>query len=553
MKFFLLVGMSGWLGVFLPMAVHAGGEEVVVIYNSRVQGSKAVAEYYAKKRGVPKNQVFGFSMSSEESFTRTEFRDDLQKPLWKKLESSKLWRIGPGEIQGTNGSVIQIEYKVLEAKIRYVVLCYGVPLRILHDTTIKEAAEAGMRPELRRNNAAVDTELACLPFQGQKPPLAGPVRNPLYTTTNAAALNPVTGPLMVTRLDGPTPEIARGLVDKALQAETNGLWGRAYFDIRNTTDAGLKVGDDWIRGAAEICRHLGFETIMDTGGDTFPPGFPMSHIAFYAGWYREHVSGPFALPQVEFVPGAFAYHLHSYSAVSLRATDRGWAGPFLAKGVTCTMGCVEEPFLSGTPDVAVFIGRFIFHGFTFGEAAYAGQPILSWQTTVVGDPLYRPFGKSPQVLHQELEQRQSTLVEWSHLRVVDLNLARETPLAEAVSYLEKIETTRTSAVLTEKLADLYASQGKPSSAVATYEQALKLHPTPQQRIRLRLTLGEKLTSLNRNEEAYEDYQTLLAESPAYPDSISIYRKLLTLAQKLGKKDEAAKYNAIVNPTNAPAQ
>ena len=156
------------------------------------------------------------------------------------------------------------------------------------------------------------------------------------------------------------------------------------------------------------------------------------------------------------------------------------------------------------------------------------------------------------MLHQELERRQSALVEWSHLRVVDLNLARETPLAEAVSYLEKIETTKTSAVLTEKLADLYALQGKPSSAVLTYEQALKLNPSPQQRIRLRLTLGDKLTSLNRSEEAYEDYQMLLAESPAYPDAISIYRKLLALAQKLGKKDDAAKYDAIVNPAAPPS-
>jgi hypothetical protein len=32
------------------------------------------------------------------------------------------------------------------------------------------------------------------------------------------------------------------------------------------------------------------------------------------------------------------------------------------------------------------------NGYTFGEAAWAAQPVLSWQTTVIGDPLYRPFG-----------------------------------------------------------------------------------------------------------------------------------------------------------------
>jgi uncharacterized protein (TIGR03790 family) len=415
-----------------------------------------------------------------------------------------------------------------------------------------------MRAELRRNGAAVDSELAWLPVLGQSPALAGPLRSPYYTTTNVALLHPTNGLLLVTRLDGPTPEIARGLVDKALQAESEGLWGRAYFDLRNPSEPGMKQGDDWIRGAGEIVRHLGFETVVDEGWDVFPAGFPMSHIAFYAGWYRENVAGPFTLPKVEFMPGAFAYHLHSFSAASLRATDRHWAGPLLAKGATCTMGCVDEPYLAATPDVAIFAGRLVFYGFTFGEAAYAGQPALSWQTTVVGDPLYRPFGKNPDLLHQKLKDQNNKLIEWSWLRVVDINLANGKPVADAVALLENLEATKQSAVLKEKLADLFAAQGKPSSAALTYQQALQLDPSPQQRIRLRRTLGEKLTALNRDEDAYVNYQKLLEESPDYADTLSIYRKLLPLAQKLGKQDEAAKYDAKVNPpnptnTNAPAQ
>src|SRR5207247_11155568 len=66
---------------------------------------------------------------------------------------------------------------------------------------------------------------------------------PIY----AASLHPTNGILMVTRLDGPTAAIARGLVDKAIQAETDGLWGRAYFDVRGLTNGSYKLGDDWIR------------------------------------------------------------------------------------------------------------------------------------------------------------------------------------------------------------------------------------------------------------------------------------------------------------------
>ena len=85
----------------------------------------------------------------------------------------------------------------------------------------------------------------------------------------------------------------------------------------------------------------------------------------------------------------------------LRSTNHYWCGPLLAKGATCTMGCVNEPYLSGTPNVAAFLARRFGGGYTFGEAAWAAQPVLSWQTTVVGDPLYRPFGKPAQTLHAE--------------------------------------------------------------------------------------------------------------------------------------------------------
>ena len=99
---------------------------------------------------------------------------------------------------------------------------------------------------------------------------------------------------LVARLDGPTPAIARRLVDLAKQAERDGLWGRAYFDSRSITDPGYKIGDDWINGAAEMSRRLGLETVLDTNATTFPPAFPLSQVAYYLGWYDGDVSGPFA-------------------------------------------------------------------------------------------------------------------------------------------------------------------------------------------------------------------------------------------------------------------
>jgi uncharacterized protein (TIGR03790 family) len=525
----------------MPLFAHAGGDEVVVIYNTRLAESKGVAEYYAKMRQVPKAQVYGLDLPITEEMTRAEFRDALQYPLASRLVVDKLWQFGSVTNAATNGLPGRVEHRVVASQIRYAVLCYGVPLKIASDPNLHEPTVSNLPPELRDNGAAVDSELAWLPLLQMNIPLSGPLPNWVYGVTNPALLNPTNGILLVARLDGPSADITRGLVDKALAAERDGLWGRAYFDARGLDKTNsYYLGDEWILGAAEFCRQIGFETVTDDQPETFPAAFPMSQIALYAGWYDGNVSGPFALPKVEFMPGAFAYHLHSGSAITVRSTNQFWVGPLLAKGATITMGCVNEPYLPLSPNVAVFITRFIAGNFTFGEAAWAAQPALSWQTTVVGDPLYRPFGKPPQLLHGELARHHNPLIEWSYLRLINLDLARGLPAAPLVNFLENLNLTTNSAVLTEKLADLYERQGKPFSAIDTYERALKRHPSPQQRIRLRLTLGEKLLAQNREAEAIENYRELLKESSDYPGNASLAGKLAALEEKLAGTNVPAK-------------
>ncbi|MGA2788413.1 MAG: TIGR03790 family protein [Verrucomicrobiota bacterium] len=539
----LLLALAPWL-------VHAGGDEVVVIYNNRMPGSKLVAEHYAQVRHVPEAQVYGFDLPITEEISRAEFQDQLQFPLASRLVVDNLWQFGSVTNAATNGQPAHATHPVVKSKIRYAVLCYGVPLKIAPDPNLHEPALENVRPELLRNEAAVDSELAWLPLLKMNVPLSGPLPNWVYGVTNPALLNPTNGILLVARLDGPSVEIALGLVDKALVAERDGLWGRAYFDARGLpqTDTNYIMGDEWILNAGEICRELGFETTVDKNPATFPADFPMSQIAIYCGWYDANVSGPFALPRVEFMPGAFAYHLHSSSAVTLRSTNQFWVGPLLAKGATCTMGCVYEPYLSCTPNVAAFLARLIVGGFTFGEAAWAAQPVLSWQTTVVGDPLYRPFGREPSELHAEFARTHNPLIEWSYLRVVNLGLARSAPVAQLATFLETIPATTNSAVLTEKLADLFDMLGKSSLAIETRQRALALNPSPEQRIRLRLTLGEKLLAQHRDADAIENYQQLLKEAPDYPGQPAIEAKLAALEPK------SADINAPAGPkpANKPA-
>ena len=516
------------------------GDEVVVVYNKHVPESKGVADHYAERRQVPANQVFGLAMPTNETISRTQYQDSLEKPLAKALEDQKLWHVGSEIVHGTNGAKDKVVWKVVRSKIRYAVLCYGVPFRISENSSLKEEIPEKLQPELRRNGAAVDSELALLPIIEQNYPLTGPRGNAFYTITNATWFHPTNGILLVTRLDGPSAGIARGLVDKAIEAESNGLCGRAYMDLRSVdTNSPYRLGDEWILGAAKICQYFGgYDTIIDTNAATFPADFPMSQIAFYCGWYDENPSGPFTQPKVEFMPGAFAYHLHSFSAAALRSPTDRWAGPLLAKGAAATMGCVDEPYISGTPDVSVFAARWIVMGFTFGEAAYASQETLSWQTTVVGDPLYRPFGKPLQNLVEEQQASQSKWLEWQYLRAVNIALLRGKRPAEMAQFLQSIALTKQSAVLSEKLGDLYNAEGKPASTIEAYETALKDTPSPLQRVRLRLYLANVLTAANRTREASADLKTLLDEAADYPGKGIVEKRIQDLANQADAKAAA---------------
>jgi tetratricopeptide (TPR) repeat protein len=199
------------------------------------------------------------------------------------------------------------------------------------------------------------------------------------------------------------------------------------------------------------------------------------------------------------------------------------------------MGCVDEPYIQFTPNVEAFLARWILNGFTFGQAAWAAQPALSWQTTVIGDPLYCPFGKSPEHILRQLTRTHSPNIQWYHWRVSNFALAKGAPLFQVESYLESQPVTETSAVLTEKLADLCDLQGKPESAIEFYRRALKLDPSPEQKIQIRLALAKELIGQNQIDKAIADYRAIIEESPTFPGDGPISSKIAALEQKISSK------------------
>ena len=523
------------------------GASVVVVYNKNVRESREVAEHYAAARQVPKDQIIALSLPAAEAISRAEFSSQLQQPLYQELLKRKLFSERSEKATITNGPPA---VPIIAATIRYAVLCYGVPLKIQEDRQLNEPGTERLNPALQRNEAAVDSELALLPWLRQKLQLAGPLPNPFYGATNSAAFHPTNGILLVSRLDGPTPEIARKLVDKALTAETNGLWGRAYIDARGITDGNYRLGDEWMEKSAAFISRSGYQTILDTNAATFAADFPMSAIAVYAGWYDGNVSGPLARAEVEFMPGAFAYHLHSFNASTLRTSTTHWTGPLLARGATITFGSVEEPYLSGTPDIATFLQRFFHFGLSFGEAAYAGQSTLSWQTTVIGDPLYR-LPQDGRALHEKLAAQGSPLLAWSHVRVINVNLHTGAPTNQLIEYLQSLPVTQKNAVIRERLGDLYVATGKYADGVEAYELALKRDPSPQQRYRLLLTLAALQERFGNDAGAYESWKQVLEPPETYADAATVHKKLFDLALGLGKKEEAAKHEAAWKKLRPP--
>jgi len=151
----------------------------------------------------------------------------------------------------------------------------------------------------------------------------------------------------------------------------------------------------------------GLRNGMDENPGTFPASFPMSQIAIYIGWYTEMASA-FHPACGRVHARAFAYHLtliQRGDPSQQTSTGRAAAG----KSATITMGCVAEPYLTGTRIWPVFAARFILRDSPL-EKRYASQR-LSWQTTVVGDPLYLHLEKNLDTVHTELSSARAS---WSN-------------------------------------------------------------------------------------------------------------------------------------------
>lgn len=416
--------MSAWAGAALravlvfcvvcALPLRAAGENpaarVVLLASRDDPDSIRIAQHYCAVRGVPRENIIALPLSLAETISWREF----VATLWTPLQEELLRRGWLDAIaMDLTDAVGRRKVAGNRHRMTALVVCRGVPLKIDHDGSLfTELRPLTNHPEYRTNAGCVDSELSLVALPNY--PINAFVINPLFQNENPAA--PERGQIVaVARLDGPTADDAFSLVDRAVAAERTGLLGRAYIDIANR-DA---EGDRWLESASRTLSDLGYDVAVDRESPTMPAGARCDAAAFYFGWYTGQIDGPWALPGFRFPPGAIALHIHSYSAGTLRSAGSGWVGPMVARGVTATMGNVFEPYLRLTHRPDVFM-RAIARGATLGEAALFALPILSWQSVLIGDPLYRPLAVPLDEQLKDLSPAASPLAGYAVLRKMEL-------------------------------------------------------------------------------------------------------------------------------------
>lgn len=241
-------------------------------------------------------------------------------------------------------------------------------------------------------DASFDSELSLLWWEPGTYPLAGRIANPLQHERLRKGPRPPLPVLMVSRLDAPTPALARQLVDKSLAAERQGLAGTVYLDAQGKLPGGpFTYGfyDESLRVTADLFRkRTSYAVVLENTDKRFSAPGEAPGVAVYVGWYRLRAYED----AFTFMPGAVGYHIASAEALSVHdPAETGWCKNALERGITVTLGSTGEPFVDAFPPPNEFLGLLMTGRYSLVEAYYLTSRFVSWRMVLFGDPLYNPW------------------------------------------------------------------------------------------------------------------------------------------------------------------
>lgn len=412
------------VAAFLLMVVCAGAgwaqepfrlqpEEVLVIANRNASESVGLARYYMKRRGIPEENLVQVWVTDGETCSREDYEGKIAEPVrrWVREHAGKGRARCLVTVRGVPLRVappgLSSEEQALRARVERELSSLKEALsRAEKDSDEAKRIQKEMdarREDLKKlskenQQAALDSELSLV--LEPDVPLEGWIPNPMFLGFQRARnMRFPQKVLMVSRLDGPSAEVVKRLVDDAFAAEESGLSGTAYFDARwpkpdadkmRTMDMGYGFYDGSIHLAADAVRKSGrLPVVVDDKQALFQPG-QAPNAALYCGWY----SLARYVPAFTWVRGAVGYHIASSECGTLRAgSSQVWCKRMLEEGAAAVVGPVAEPYVQAFPVPHLFFALLVDGRYTLAECYFLSVPYLSWQMVLVGDPLYRPFAK----------------------------------------------------------------------------------------------------------------------------------------------------------------
>ncbi len=428
------------LAPLLLLAAQAAAlepKDVCVVANKNMPDSRDVAAHYMRLRGVPAENLVLLDLPFTEDITRADYEARLAGPLRKFVRDR---RDRPKVLLTIYGVPLRVGAQTVSAEDQARIAKFNIEAdgprkkatelkRFIREAEedirkdprspfvdalpekkaelqkveqqVREIEHEAQKLSHAESKASVDSELMLLLWDGHYPTYRWVV-NPLYrwaTPLMRAERRPV---LMTCRLDGPNANVAKRLVEDAVEVEKKGLSGKVYVDARGlayspeSDPVGTQYGgyDESFREMAELLKKdAKMDVVLENTERLFDPG-ECTDAALYCGWYAVRNYRECC----RFVKGAVAWHLASFEAVSLRVPDKQWTGNLLRDGAAASLGPVDEPYTVGFPKPEEFFGLLVTGRYTLVECYAQTTLLTSWMMTLVGDPLYNPYRKTPKLL-----------------------------------------------------------------------------------------------------------------------------------------------------------
>ncbi len=388
-------------------------ERTLVIANQNVPESLLLAEFYRDQRGIPEAHVLHLDIEPIETIDYRIFVDNIWNPVREYLIQANLVE---GFIESSDDEYGRNSLRIDKNLLKYIVICKGIPLKISRGLELLQFTHDEIPQPFRTVQASVDSELALI-LQNNPDPI-GIIKNPNFEPPFLRFVD-YRFSLAIGRIEGPTYTLSRRMILDAIEVErSGGLNGRAYVDLHSQHP----LGNEWLQSAAKYMEAFGIDTDIESSDGHWSYTERHDAPALYLGWYSGNANGPAISAQTEIPKGAIGWHIHSLSAYSLADPEVGWVAPLLQNGYAVSFGNVEEPYLEYTQRPDIFI-KYLVEGHTVGEASLYALPFLSWQTVMVGDPLYRPFPQN--VDHKSTESPYAQILKINRLQKEDPFLARE--------------------------------------------------------------------------------------------------------------------------------